>query len=67
MKTLPIGTQGVAAYDISCILFTIKKGTRVTITDVDTSFPSLGYELTDTFGNKVVETGFDSIIPDSGN
>ena len=67
VKTLSIGTQGVTAYDISWILFTIKKGTRVTITGIDTSSPSLGYELTDIHGNRVVETGFDSIIPDSNN
>ena len=64
MKHLPIGTTGVAAYDIKCLLHTIKKGSRVTITGIDTGYPNYGYELTDEQGHRVIETGFDSIIPD---
>lgn len=64
MKTLPIGTTGVAAYDIDCIDGTIWEGSRVTITGIDDMSPSYGYELTDEYGVRAVETGFDSIIPD---
>ena len=64
-KTLPIGTIGIAARDISCMAYTIKKGTRVTITGIDDVQPSRGYELTDEYGNHIIETGFDSIIPDN--
>ena len=63
-KTLPIGTTGIASRDISCMRHTIKKGTHVTITGIDKSWPSRGYELTDDEGNRIIETGFDSIIPD---
>lgn len=35
MKTLPIGTTGTAARDIRCLVATIKKGSRVTITGID--------------------------------
>lgn len=65
MKTLPIGTTGIAARDISCMACTIKKGTRVTITGIDNVQPSRGYDLTDEHGNRIIETGFDSIIPDN--
>lgn len=67
MKTLPIGTTGTAARDIDCMAGTIKKGARVTITGIDDVYPSRGYELTDEHGFRVIETGFDSIIPDSNN
>ena len=65
MKTLPIGTTGTAARDIRCLVATIKKGSCVTITGIDNVYPSRGYELTDEHGNHIIETGFDSIIPDS--
>ena len=64
MKTLPIGTKGTAARDIDCLACTIKKGSRVTITGIDEVWPSRGYELTDEEGHRIIETGFDSIIPD---
>ena len=68
MKTLlPIGTTGVAAYDIVCLAGIIKKGTRVTITGFDKLIPSRGYELIDEHGFKVIEAGFDCIIPDKNN
>lgn len=65
MQTLPIGTTGIAARDLKCMAFTIKKGTRVTITGIDDIQPSRGYELTDECGRHIIETGFDSIIPDN--
>lgn len=61
MKTLTIGTQGTASHDLECLIATIKKGTRVTITGID---PRYGYELVAVNGVRMVETGFDSIIPD---
>ena len=64
MKTLPIGTTGRAAYDIISIACTIKKGSKVTITGIDDMYPSCGYELTDEYGNRVIEAGFYCIIPD---
>ena len=65
MKILPIGTTGIAAHDLECYNCIIKKGTRVTITDIDETKPSFGYTLTDEHGNRIIETGFDSIIPDN--
>lgn len=65
MKTLPIGTTGIAAHDMESMACTIKKGTRVTITGIDEEQPCRGYELTDDQGNRIVETGFASIIPDN--
>ena len=65
MKTLPIGTTGIAARDFSCMAGTIKKGTRVTITGIDDVQPSRGYDMTDEHGTCILETGFDSIIPDN--
>lgn len=67
MKTLPIGTTGIAAHDLDCFAGIIKKGARVTITGIDNFCPSRGYELTDEHGFRVIETGFDSIIPDKNN
>ena len=67
MKTLAIGTTGLATRDLKCLAGTIKKGSRVTITGIDDVCPSRGYELTDEHGFRVIETGFDSIIPDSNN
>ncbi|MBR3134496.1 MAG: hypothetical protein IKG56_03450 [Clostridia bacterium] len=64
MKILPIGTTGVAAYDLECLSYTIKKGTKVTITGIAPEWSRRGYELTDESGRRVTETGFDSIIPD---
>ena len=60
MKHLPIGTIGVAAYDIECLNHTIKKGSRVTVTGFDNHY---GYWLVDENGNMVVEAGFDCVIP----
>ena len=65
MKILPIGTTGIAAHDLECCTCKIKKGCRVTITGIDDDVPSFGYELTDEYGNRIIETGFDSIIPDN--
>ena len=60
-----IGTTGIASRDISAILGKIKKGDRVKIIDVDTSRAPRGYELLDLdTGVRLIETGFDSIIPD---
>ncbi len=58
---LPVGTKGVAAYDIECANCTIKKGTRITITGWEYMY---GYDVVDEFGNKIIEAGFDCIIPD---
>jgi len=65
MKTLPIGTTGIAAHDIHSMSRTINKGSRVTITGIDNVQPSRGYDLTDEHGTCIFETGFDSIIPDN--
>jgi len=67
MKNLTVGTTGTAAFDLSSMSCTIKKGSRVTITGIDEVYPSRGYELTDEFGNRITETGFNSIIPDTEN
>lgn len=62
MKTLKIGTQGIAAYDIGIYSANrIKKGERVTIVGIDNS---RGYELLSTSGVHLIECGFDCIIPD---
>ena len=62
VPALPIGTTGVASRDLECMAFTLKRGTPVTITGIS---PSRGYELTDESGRTIIETWFDSIIPDS--
>lgn len=64
MKELPIGTQGVASHDIEALSGIIKKGERVTIVDIDTVQPSRGYGLLSESGVKIIECGFDCIIPD---
>ncbi len=55
MKIYPIGTTGKAARDLECMLGTIKKGSAVTITGIDTIQPSRGYELTNQSGFCIAE------------
>ena len=65
MKTLKIGTQGIAAYDMEVLSGKkIAKGERVTIVGIDDVQPSRGYELLSTSGVHMIECGFDCIIPD---
>ena len=65
MKMLSIGTTGVASEDLESLNFTIKKGSRITITGVDSGYPSYGYSVTDQYGHTVTEAGFNCIIPNN--
>ena len=59
-----IGTIGIASKDIEALSGTIPKGARVQIVGIDDVQPSRGYDLLDLdTGLKLIETGFDSIIP----
>ena len=60
-KILPIGTTGIAAKDIETISCTIKKGSKITITGFEYMY---GYNIEDEFGNRIIEAGFNCIIPD---
>lgn len=59
-----VGTIGVASKDMETFSGKIQKGNRVQIIDIDDVEPSRGYTLMDLdTGVKIIETGFDSIIP----
>jgi hypothetical protein len=59
-----IGTIGIASRDIEAFPGKIQKGDRVQIVGIDDVQPSRGYDLLDLeTGVKLIETGFDSIIP----
>jgi hypothetical protein len=63
-KKYRIGTIGIASRDIEALSGKIQKGARVQIVGIDDVQPSRGYELLDLeTGVKLIETGFDSIIP----
>ena len=64
MGRLTIGTTGVASKDMHSTYQSIHKGSRVRIIGIDESY---GYDLVDKNGNAIIETGFDSIIPDTSN
>lgn len=59
-----IGTIGIASRDIEALSGKINKGDRVQIVGIDDVQPSRGYDLLDLEnGVKLIETGYDSIIP----
>jgi len=63
-KKYRIGTIGIASRDIEALSGKIQKGARVQIVGIDDVQPSRGYDLLDLeTGVKLIETGFDSIIP----
>lgn len=63
-KYYTIGTIGIASKDLKALSGIIPKGARVQIVGIDDTQPSRGYELLDLdTGIKLIETGFDSIIP----
>ena len=60
MKTLPIGTTGIAARDINSIADHIPKGTRITIVGVS----GFGYEVKSDTCFPIHDAGWDCITPD---
>lgn len=52
-----VGDWVVTNREVSCMIRSFEKGTRVQIIDVS----ARGYDLMDEHGNRIIETGFDSV------
>lgn len=54
-----VGDFAVTARKVKCMIGCFEKGTKVKVIGIS----ERGYDLQDAKGNKIIETGFDSIKP----
>lgn len=52
-----VGDCAVTTEEVSCLMHSFEKGTKVKIVGVS----ARGYDLMDEHGNRIIETGFDSV------